>query len=127
MQQTFIFSVEGKRKNQTISKRFTLSSEDLDELIVTIKSTKFFDLPEEISDSSLEHHATIELRIVMEGKTHYSSFNAPNKKEDAEALVRFWKLWCALLKKVPSSNKNGDLSYWLRHNHPELLQTGGGI
>lgn len=121
MQQTFIFSTEGNRKRETISKRFAFSPQDIDELIAMVKDTKFFDLPEEISDGSFQHCATIELRIVMDGKTQFSSFNAPNKKEDKAALLRFWKVWSAILKKVPSPNKDGDLTFWLRHNHPELL------
>jgi hypothetical protein len=123
MQQTFVYSTTGKIRNKTISKSFALSRQDLAELISIVKDAKFFDLPEEISETGFDHYATIELRIVMGGQTHYSSFFAPNQKENREALARFWKVWSAVLKKVPSPNRDQDMLFWMRHAHPELVSS----
>lgn len=121
MQQTFVYSTAGKRRSKTISKSFALSRQDLAELIAIIKDARFFDLPAEISETGFDHYATIELRIVMGGQTHYSSFFAPNQKENGAALARFWKVWSAVLKKVPSPSRDEDMLFWMRHAHPELV------
>jgi len=123
LQQTFVFSTSGPTRTKTISKSFALSRQDLAELLSVVKDARFFELPAEISETGLAHYATLELRIVTGNKTHTSSFLAPNQKENPAALTRFWKVWSAVLKKIPSPNRNQDLHFWMRRVHPELLHS----
>jgi hypothetical protein len=109
--------------NKRIRKTQTLSPSVMQGLLKSIIDADFFVLPRSLTTGEYEHRAGIVIRITIEGRTHEVSFVAPAEKIDKRAFGRFWQVWRALARSVPSPNGNQEMIYWLRNAHPDLPRT----
>jgi hypothetical protein len=90
--------------------------------VALIEKESFFTLPQTLSATTYDHFAGISVKVTMGGRTREVSFDAPNDTHNAAALRRFWAVWRGILKAVPSPNKNEEMLFWIRYEHPELAE-----
>src|SRR5215831_1701625 len=90
-------------KERILSKTFSLTKEDIRELIIRTQGSRFsylekdYSPPYEITDCAL-----LILRYTMNGKSQEVRVYAPEHVKDREEVMRFMKVWNEVLKKVPS-------------------------
>ena len=122
VQKTSIFTANTTMRVQTVVKTKSLSRDALRRVVTAIEKADFLKLPQTLSNTTYEHYASVVVKVTMNGRTHEVEFLAPNKTYDAAALRRFWTVWRALLKIMPSPNKNEEMLFWIRHQCPDLAQ-----
>jgi hypothetical protein len=93
-------------------KRLHIRPERLQQIVQAIRAAEFFTLPRELSSPFGEHTASIVLEIMMDGRTRQVAFEWPNERFDRARLLRFWSVWSAITRAVPSPNHNDELDYW---------------
>ena len=122
IQETWI--IGSPRYPNGVSKSFTLSQQQLSRLVKAVQEAAFFSLPEEISKTDGDHFAGCVLAIQMRGQSRTVKFVWPTDEKGTHnrpALTRFWKVWRAVLKAVPSPNHNSEAVWWLQHVRPDLV------
>jgi hypothetical protein len=93
-------------------KRVQVSEETLQRIVTAIRQSAFFSLSRELSSASSEHIASVVLRITADGHTREVAFEWPNERFDKSGLLRFWQVWSAVTRAIPSPNRNNELDYW---------------
>jgi len=87
-----------------ISRRIlSLSHDDVRDLLEKVKAADFFGIPKEFSFKATDN-PTLVLNVTMNKKTHEVSVYAPGHLGNEPGVKRFLKVWCEVLKKVPSPN-----------------------
>jgi len=107
-----------------VTKSFSLSREKLASLVGIVDQVHFFSLPNHISTNSGEDYAGMWLEVKMRGRTRRVEFVWPTDEKathNRPALTRFWNVWRAVLKSVPSPNRNSEAVWWLQHVRPDLI------
>ena len=90
-----------------------LSDRQVQQIADAIHTAKFFTLPQELASSAGYHHtASIVLQVTMKGRSREVAFEWPNGRFDRSELLRFWRVWSAVTRAIPSPNHNNELDYW---------------
>ena len=94
------------RKPVPIQKSFSLSQDDLQELLRRIKESDIFTILE--SDVTCDDFRTcgdfLIITLTMNAKSHRVQVYDPAHVKDKEGVQRFLKVWSEVLRKVPSPN-----------------------
>jgi len=93
-------------------KRLQVSAQKLQQIVQAVRMANFFELPRELSSPWGEHTASIVLDITMEGRTQRVAFEWPTERFDRDKFLRFWRVWSAVTRAIPSPNRNTELDYW---------------
>jgi hypothetical protein len=93
-------------------KRLQIGQQRLQHIAEAIRTAQFFTLPQELSSPLGEHSASVVLHITMNGRTRQVAFAWPNERFDRPGLLRFWTVWSAVIRAIPSPNHNDELDYW---------------
>lgn len=88
---------------KTFRKSYTLSHDDLKEIITEIKESKFMALSKKYS-YDVTDNPTLILTVTMNHKSHQVIVYAPSHLKQKEEVNKFLKVWNAVLMKVPSPN-----------------------
>lgn len=90
-----------------------LSDVQMQQIVDAVRSANFFTLPQELASSGgYSHTASIVLHITMEGRSRQVAFEWPNARFDRSELLRFWRVWSAVTRAIPTPNRNNELDYW---------------
>ena len=84
-------------------KTLTLTTKEVEELVTTVRASKFFTLKKRYA-YAVTDSATLILRVTMNGNLHEVEVYAPYELKDNEEVKRFLKVWNEVLRKVPSPN-----------------------
>ena len=87
------------------AKNFTLTNEDLKELVVTVRESRFYTLAENYS-FEVTDQPTLILRVTMNGESHQVKVYAASYLKDKPEVRSFLRIWNEVLRKVPSPNAN---------------------
>jgi hypothetical protein len=93
-------------------KRLQVGQQKLQQIVQAIRTAEFFALPQELSSPLGFHTASVVLHITMDGRTRQVAFEWPNERFDRPGLLRFWTVWSAVTRAIPSPNHNDELDYW---------------
>lgn len=93
-------------------RRLQVGQQRLQHVAEAIRTAQFFTLPQELSSPLGEHSASLVLHVRMNGRTRQVAFAWPNERFDRPGLLRFWRVWSAVIRAIPSPNHNDELDYW---------------
>jgi len=126
VQTTSVFGADTPTRVRSVVKAASVSRDALRRVVVAIDKADFFALPKTLSTTTYDHFASVVVKVTMSGRTREVEFLAPNHTYDAAALRRFWAVWRALLKAVPSPNKNEEMLFWIKKKRPDLAKRSNG-
>ena len=94
-------TVPGKRK--IVRKRVRVSPRDVQRLVAEVRRSNFYLLAPEYA-FEVSPHATLVLRIAMEGRSHEVTVYAPDRVRDEPEVAAFLRVWNQTLRVVPPLN-----------------------
>jgi hypothetical protein len=104
LQKVYI-SPDGTRRKTT-----QVSKEAMQEIACHVRKSDFFTLPADLTaDASDVPSYTLE--ITMDGRSHSVRVDGPAYLKDQASLRRFVEVWEAVVRAVPSPDKNRELSH----------------
>jgi hypothetical protein len=99
-QEIYIIDNTGEK---TFRKSYSLSRDDLKEIITEIKESNFMTLSEKYS-YDVTDNPTLILTVTINQKSHQVIVYAPSHLKKKEEVNKFLKVWNEVLMKVPSPN-----------------------
>lgn len=126
-QETSVIGTETPPNLRKSVRKLTVSRTGLTRLRRAIERADFFTLPRDLSKSEYEHIAGVVIKVSMGGRKGEVEFIIPNDTYNAAALTRFWSVWRALLREVPSPNENEELLHWIKYVRPDLAAIRGRL
>ena len=100
IQETYVFD---DKDEKTTLKSYSLSRDDLKEIITEIKESNFMSLSKKF-DYKVTDNPTLILTVTIERKTHQVIVYAPSHSKQNNEVKRFLDVWNKVLKKVPPPN-----------------------
>jgi len=93
------------------TKSFSLSQNDLQEILTSIKDSDFFSLPQSNKDINcfVFGASALVLKIAMDGRSHRVIFENDCNAWENDQIKKLWLVWHTVLKIIPSLNNNIEL------------------